>query len=269
MSKHKVLAVVVGIVVMISGAPCSWDRVHGDDITHGNLSDNTRIHSVNLGYDLIYRVYTPAGYDGTNARPVFYVTDGNEYADPEFGAMPITLDNLIADGLIEPVIVVFIDARNPDDLNQNRRGYEYLANARYAAFLVTELVPAIDAAYRTTSERGILGASIGGLNAAFVGFTYPDLFGWVAMQSPVFRGTESVVDDYEGSDRLPIKVFMSVGDLREDRKNVLRLLSILADKDYPLMYVEVQAEHSYDAWRVQLDDLLIYFLGTDRALQPD
>ncbi|MDW8466111.1 MAG: hypothetical protein RML35_08025 [Chloroherpetonaceae bacterium] len=86
----------------------------------GQLSDNFRISSLRLGYTVQYRVYTPFGYErGAAQLPTIYVTDGHEYANDAMGSMVIVLDNLIAERRIRPVIAVFIDPRNPDNLSQN------------------------------------------------------------------------------------------------------------------------------------------------------
>ncbi len=66
-------------------------------ITKGILSKSFSIESKNLGYTVNYRVYTPAGYSKLKKLPVFYVTDGQEYADPRLGDMITILNNLIAE----------------------------------------------------------------------------------------------------------------------------------------------------------------------------
>ena len=42
----------------------------------GNVSDNVRISSEVLGYDLQYRVYLPGSVDAEATLPVLFVTDG-------------------------------------------------------------------------------------------------------------------------------------------------------------------------------------------------
>ena len=134
-------------------------------VAQGQLSEPLTIRSRALGYDVQYQVYTPAGYETLQDLPVIYATDGQEYAHPDMGALPIVLDNLIADGAIRPVLAVFIDMRDPAT-GGNRRETLLVANDRFQQFLVAELVPAIDQAYRTRAAadgRAILGTSLGGL----------------------------------------------------------------------------------------------------------
>lgn len=238
-----------------------------DDIEHGSLSDNLTIFSDLLNYQLHYRVYTPAGYDDLDTLPVIYVTDGQEYADEKLGSMLAVLDNLIADGAISPVIAVFIDPRNPDNSSQNRREDEYITNDDFIGFLATELVPTIDAVYDTDDSpdgQAILGTSLGGLNAAYVGLNYPAVFHLIAIQSPALWVATEVIDSYATGEMLPLKIFMSTGTISDDTENTRHLREVLQSKGYPLHYIEVSEGHSWGNWRALLDDLLIYFFGPDR-----
>ena len=111
--------------------------------SNGSISPDILISSVpnNLGYDVNYRVYTPAGYDENNLAdlPVIYVTDGHEYAVDHLGAAVTVMDNLIADGLLLPAIAVFVDPRNPSNPSQTRRASEYGSNPAFADFLADVL----------------------------------------------------------------------------------------------------------------------------------
>jgi enterochelin esterase family protein len=124
-------------------------------------------------------VYTPYGYDDMQDLPVVYVTDGHEYADDKLGAMLIVMDNLIHQNVISPIIAVFIDPREPGNTSNNRRMSEYVENINFANFVSDELVPQIDANYKTNPDpdyRAILGTSLGGWNSAFFGLNRSETF---------------------------------------------------------------------------------------------
>ena len=104
------------VTLLIAGSALSGLRVPA---APGSLSDNQIISSEALGYDLQYRVYLPAGYDELSDLPVLFVTDGQWYIDR--GNVPGVMDELIERGAIEPAIAVFVDNRDPHDLNVNRR----------------------------------------------------------------------------------------------------------------------------------------------------
>ena len=126
----------------------------------GNLTPDIRISSEVLGYDLQYRVYEPES--GQDDMSVLFVTDGPGYIRQ--GRMPRVLDRLIGEGAIAPIVVVFVDARDPDNMRRNRRNSQFLCNRDYLTFYEKELIPAVEASYpvaRTREARGILGLSFG------------------------------------------------------------------------------------------------------------
>lgn len=230
-----------------------------DDVRPGTLSAPIAMDSANLGYRVNYQVYTPAGYEALAGLPALYVTDAHEYTDTRMGSLPIVLDNLVADGKIEPLLAVFIDPRDPET-GRNRRESEFLDNPAYTAFLARELVPSIDNAYKTDpapEKRAILGISYGGVNAASCGWAYPDVFGLVGMQSPAFAGDRTVYEHYRSADWLPLRFFLSTGYPWDVDARTMK--GILEDKGCELMYMEVPEGHSWGQWRSQFDDLLVYF----------
>jgi enterochelin esterase-like enzyme len=232
-----------------------------DGVAPGTLGPPVAIASTNLGYSIHYQVYTPVGYEALADLPTIYVTDAHEYTDTRMGSMPAVLDNLIADGRIEPILAVFVDPRDPET-GRNRRESEFLGNPAYAAFLAQELVPAIDSAYETQptpDHRALLGVSYGGVFAAYCSWAYPDMFHLVAMQSPAFVSEETIYERYQSADRLPLRVFLSTGYPWDFDARTMK--GILEEKGYELMYVEVPEGHSWGQWRSQLDDLLIYLFS--------
>ena len=96
------------------------------------LTPDIRISSDVLGYDLQYRVYMPDGYEEKDKLPVLYLTDGQSYI--QRGRVPRVMDRLIRLERIEPVIVVFVDPRDPDNLKVNRRNQQFACNVDYLKF---------------------------------------------------------------------------------------------------------------------------------------
>lgn len=234
------------------------------DIARGELGMVTTHNSRSLGYTVNYRVYTPDGYADMDALPVIYVTDGHEYADDDMGSMVIVLDNLIAEGLIDPVIAVFIDPRNPEQPVENRRESEFLENPDYAAFIAEELVPTIDIVYDTSTDsadRAILGTSFGGVNALYLGASYPDVFGKVAAQSPSVWAMAQIDLYLNYPENTDNQFFVSNGRREWDSFNIDVVLDLLDGKGIDHLFVEVNEGHSWGNWRALLDDMLVYFFG--------
>ncbi len=230
--------------------------------TENTLSENLRIESEILGYALQYRVYTPPGYEDLSNLPVIYVTDGQWYIDS--GEMPALMDQLIAEGKIQPAIAVFIDNRNPDNLNENRRNRQFFCNQRYADFYAKELTPHIDATYKTSGQRSsrvILGLSFGGLNSACFGLQAYNTFEGIAMQSPAMHPVPNLFNQYKNVGKLPINIFLSSGTYRDNEARTRAFRDVLTDIGYNFHYVEVPFDHSWENWKPLLDDVLIYYFG--------
>jgi len=230
---------------------------------NGDLSDNIRIESARLGYALHYRVYTPPGYDqASDLLPTLYITDGQGYI--QNGKMDAVLDAQIKKGAIKPVIAVFVDARNPDNLSENRRNYQFFCVKEYAEFYRDELVPSITKNYRVSirrKDRVILGLSFGGLNAGCFGITAYDVFEGIAMQSPAMHPVPTLYEAYNLEPRRPIKIFLSTGSRSDNTASARKLKKALAAKGYEMHYKEVPFGHNWKNWRPLLDDVLRYYFA--------
>ena len=237
----------------------------GPVFADGKLSDNIRIFSDSLGYDLQYRVYEPEGMRRNSELPALYITDGQWYISR--GELPALLDGEIAAGNIEPVLVVFVDSRNPDNLQQNRRNQQFFCNPRYVDFFTDELLPTIDKEYPSSAmrdDRVILGLSFGGRNSACFGLMAHDSFAGIAMQSPA---NSEMVDElrfqYMAQDKHPLKFFMSVGTVNDNTQAGRQLMETLKFQEYDLTYREVNEGHDWDNWGPLLDDVLHTFFSTE------
>ena len=231
----------------------------------GELSDNRRIASEYLGYDLQYRVYRPAGSGADDELPSLYVTDGHKYL--QRGDFVSVLDTAIADGSIDPLVVVFLDSRDPDRLEVDRRNEQFMCNTDFAAFFANELIPAVSKEQPVSDSRDdrvILGLSFGGLNSACFGLMLPNLFSGIAMQSPASAGHVDIVSDlYEEREALPLKMFLSVGTMNDNQAAVKRFRWVLERKDYDLTYRTVREGHNWKNWGPLLDDVLVTFFAAD------
>lgn len=240
-----------------------WVLVSSAVADEGTLSDNQRIYSTHLGYDLQYRVYRPAHTSDEDKLATLYVTDGQGYlAQGNFKAV---LDESISSGLIEPVLVVFLDSRNPDKLEENRRNSQFMCNRNFAAFFASELIPEIgrqQPAGLSREDRVTLGLSFGGLNSACFGIMLSKWFSGIAMQSPASGEHLEVVRGlYEEKEHLPLKMFLSVGSRNDNTGAVKRFRKTLESKGYDLTFIKVTGEHNWNNWGPLLDDVLITFFA--------
>ncbi|MEO1498677.1 MAG: alpha/beta hydrolase-fold protein [Planctomycetota bacterium] len=243
------------------------ETIRRPGVARGTLSNNVRMATDRLPHDVNYRVYTPAGYgaseNGLGALtdlPTVYVTDGHEYTAEHMGSMTAALDNLIADGKLAPTIAVFIDPRDPVS-GSNRRQELYVANESFADFVADDLMPAIDAAYRTDARpesRTILGTSLGGFFSGYLGAVRPDAVRNLALQSPALGG--SLPRILRQAPPLGQNIVMTGGTFGDDATPDL-IAATLTDLDIDFEYTKVNDGHSWGAWRGQLGELLLATIG--------
>ena len=225
----------------------------------GNLSDYQIINSSNLGHNVRYWVYTPYNYQNLSNLKTIYVTDGQEYKAKGMGSMVIALDNLIHKRLIEPVIAIFVDPVRPDN-SQNMRAQYFLSNSAYALFFKNELVPYIDANYKTNTlaqNRAILGTSYGGHNAAWFGYKIPETFQLIASQSPAYQ--PDMIPFWQNNNINISKFFLSTGVIFDTESKANQMETILKQKQINYQYIKVNEGHSWGNWAALLDNVLIYF----------
>jgi len=230
----------------------------------GVLSNNKIINSPQFGYTIQYQVYIPPNYSEISDLPVLYVTDGHEYSDAQLGAMPIVLDNLLHQKKIQPLVVVFVDTRNPDDLAVNRRSDQFAVNRKYLDFFTETLIPEVEATYKISkmaTQQGILGTSLGGLNAAYFGFARPDVFGKLAIQAPAFWYKKEIYDIVRNASDNPTDIFMSVGAIGDNLNDAERMKTLFEQRTVHFSYLLVNEGHSWGAWSAQIDDILLQFFG--------
>ena len=133
------------------------------------------------GEKVSYLVYLPPDYEkSSDARyPVTYWLQGIGGSQQGMPRFCDRLTKAIEEGKAPAMIVVFangmIDSFYCDAINAKRP---------VETVIIKELIPHIDATYRTIAKREgrmIEGFSMGGFGAARLGFKYPDLFGAISI----------------------------------------------------------------------------------------
>ncbi len=164
-------------------------------------------------------VYLPPGYDDEPGRryPAVYQIQGLtgqldmwRNRSPFRKTYPELADELFAKGEAPPCIVVWVDCWT------SLGGSQFLdspGTGRYHSYLCNEIVPWVDAHYRTLPQRehrGIAGKSSGGYGAMVTPMLRPDLWGGLATHAgdalfemaylPGFPSSvRALRDHYEGS----------------------------------------------------------------------
>lgn len=154
------------------------------------------IHTYEVGTGITIEVYTPEGYRPENRYPVALFNDGEQLFSSSGWNLARTLDGLIDQDEIEPVIAVAIHAEGnrldwytpyEDPWITNNWG-NYTPQAEiYAGIIMEEILPFIKDEFAIDETRvGIFGASLGGLFATWMGLHYPEVVTYSAGLSPSF-----------------------------------------------------------------------------------
>jgi putative esterase len=134
-------------------------------------------------------VYVPPGYDDQPGRryPAVYVIQGYtghlamwRNRSPFRQPFPELADGVFARGEAPPAILVYVDAWTAYGGSQF---VDSPGTGRYHSYLCEEVVPFVDARYRTRADaahRAITGKSSGGFGAMITPMLRPDLFGALA-----------------------------------------------------------------------------------------
>ncbi|MFO0848352.1 MAG: alpha/beta hydrolase-fold protein [Gemmataceae bacterium] len=153
------------------------------DVPHGEVRA-LWYHSKVTGKPRRAMVYTPPGYDTTGRRyPVLYLQHGageDERGWTTQGRANFILDNLIAAKKARPMIVVMDNGYA--DRAGAPPGPQRFDFRPFAEVLTAELIPTVDAAYRTLADRdhrALAGLSMGGMQALQIGLADLDRFAWV------------------------------------------------------------------------------------------
>ena len=249
-------------VLEVSGTDGAF-QAYDPKIAHGVVS-TVEYWSTTLGAKRRAHVYSPPGYmKGAGRYPVLYLVHGAGDSDDSWtsvGHANYILDNLIAAGTAKPMLVVMPFGHTPD-----RPGADLLSNDDFGNDLLKDVIPYIEANWRTqsgTNSRAMAGLSMGGAHTLRYGLTHPELFGYVGIFSMGFLDT-TLVATYEKANAAALKrgarefklVYYAVG--KEDflYRSIAPTRALLAKYGIKDVYNESGGGHTWTNWRRYLADL--------------
>ena len=135
------------------------------------------VTNITYGSNYAARVYTPPGYSRGQPYPYMFLMHGAggseaSWHDNDLYAH-IQLDNLIAQGAVDPFIIVF-----------TRNDYD---NWNFEDILIDNLIPYVEANYCVSTDpnnRALGGLSMGGMQTINIGFPNADKFHYLMPSSP-------------------------------------------------------------------------------------
>ena len=265
----------------------SYGRSSAIEIPEGPEGDYYRPHDVPHGqvrnvvyfssYENRFRrcnVYTPAEYEkGDKRYPVLYLQHGmceDETGWPEQGKANLILDNLIAAGECEPMIVVMdngncginfmeIMQENP---SMSREGF----GASFGPILLNDIIPTIDKQFRTLTDRehrAMAGLSWGGRQTMDVTLTNLDKFAYIGSfsgavslnPSNLEKAYDGVFSDPDAFNSQVKALFIGIGSREGD--GARRLSDALKGIGITNTYFESKdTAHEWLTWRRCLREFL-------------
>lgn len=265
-------------IFIIGGGRADLYKVN--DVPHGTVA-RVWYNSPTLGMDRRMTVYTPAGYEENKKQkyPVFYLlhgAGGDEEAWIALGRTAQILDNLIAQGKAEPMIVVMTNGNAgeqaaPGETHDGMRVPSMMQRGMMEGSFemsFTDVVNFIENNYRVyknKKNRAIAGLSMGGFHSLHISKYYPDMFDYVGLFSaavmpregsecPVYTDMEEKLAKQFAAK--PALYWIGIGktDFLYDANVELR--RILDEKGYPYEYYENEDGHIWKNWRIYLTEFV-------------
>lgn len=245
------------------------------DVPHGKVS-KVWYDSPSLGMKRRMTVYTPAGYGKEDRNyPVLYLLHGmggDEDAWPTLGRATQILDNLIASGQAEPMIVVMTNgnAALPSAPGESPAGFVVpttkLPHTMDGTFEESfmDVVNFIDNNYNTVNDksaRAVAGLSMGGFHSLNIANLYPDKFGYVGLFSAAIGPrTKQDAPLFANRPELLARLFAEgpalywIGIGKDDflYDDNVKYRAQLDAAGYPYVYFESDGGHQWKNWRTYL-----------------
>jgi enterochelin esterase-like enzyme len=224
------------------------------DVPHGDLRTVWYPSSTTQATRRMH-VYTPPGYDkSTDALPVLYLIHGggdNDTAWRTVGKANFILDNLLADGRIEPMLVVMPDGSIPVEVFRDD--------------LVKDIIPHVENKYRVLADpehRALAGLSMGGLEVLDVFMAYPEMFtyinvmssGWFADNEEMFEAGDRRLAEIATTLNSTVKYLLFTQGGPEDiaYNNCKEMLKLFDKHNINYEFSETPGGHSWIVWRHDL-----------------
>lgn len=260
-------------------APPGFDSVRSD-IPHGTIC-TVSYESETVGANRTATVYTPPGYAKDMTYPVLYLLHGIGGDEKEWlveGRAQAILDNLYAEGAIEPMIVVLPNGRAMKD---DRAGGNLFDSAKVQAFatfekdLLNDLMPYMEREFsvsRDREHRALAGLSMGGGQALNFGLGNLDTFAWIGgfSSAPNTKMPELLVPDPDKAREKLRLLWISCGDSDRLMFYSRRTHDFLAAQHVPHVFGSQPGGHDFTVWK---NDLYLFtqllFKSTDRTTDRD
>ena len=265
----KIFLALASLLVTVSGfsqelvkhAPVGFDQPM-EGISHGVI-DTLTYTSKTVGADRRTLIYTPPGYSKKEKYPVLYLLHGIGGDEKEWfknGSPQVILDNLYAQGKLEPMIVVLPNGRAMKD---DSPGENIFAPDKVQAFstfekdLLNDLIPFIEKkfnVYTDKEHRALAGLSMGGGQSLNFGLGNLDTFAWIGgfSSAPNTKTPEALFPDPEKAQKSLKLLWISCGDKDGLMRFSSRTHDYARDHDVPHIFYVEPGGHDFEVWKNDL-----------------
>ena len=239
-------------------APAGFDQKRAG-IAEGQI-DSVFYDSKTVGVKRRALVYLPPGFSKQQKYPVLYLLHGIGGDEKEWlrgGNPPVILDNLYADGNIEPMIVVMPNGRAMKDDRATGNIFDPEKVKAFATFeqdLLEDLIPFIEKQYpvlKDREHRAIAGLSMGGGQSLNFGLGNLDRFAWVGgfSSAPNTKPPKELLPDPEQAKKQLRLLWISCGDKDGLIGFSKRTHDYLYQHDVPHVYYIEPGVHDFKVWK--------------------
>jgi enterochelin esterase-like enzyme len=239
-------------------APKGFDQVRMG-IAKGKL-DTIKYQSKTVGTTRKALVYTPPGFNKKIKYPVLYLLHGIGGDEKEWlngGKPQVILDNLYAEGKIQPMIVVMPNGRAMKDDRAVGNVFDKEKVDAFATFekdLLNDLIPFVEKTYQTLTDRenrAIAGLSMGGGQSLNFGLGNLDKFAWVGgfSSAPNTKVPQELVPNPEDAKKKLKLLWISCGDSDGLLSFSKRTHDYLYQNDVPHIYYLESGGHDFKVWK--------------------
>ena len=220
------------------------------EVPHGNVQQ-VYFYSKSTNTHRRAFVYTPPTYGKDKKKyPVLYLQHGwgeDETAWSNQGHANLIMDNLIAEGKIEPFIIVMTYGMT----NDVRFGHINQFTAKeFETVLVDELIPYIDSNFRTLADkkhRAMAGLSMGGFETRLITLRRPEVFNYYGLLSGGVYAPGDIKDKNQVA-----SIFISCGS-KENPAGVTKAVEDLKAAGFnATSFVSPDTAHEFLTWRRSL-----------------
>lgn len=243
---------------IIKQMPSGFDSVQAN-IPHGKI-DSISYNSKTVGTTRKALIYTPPGYSKKKKYPVLYLLHGIGGDEKEWlngGHPQVILDNLYAQGKVEPMIVVMPNGRAMRDDRATGNVFAADKVAAFATFekdLLNDLIPYIQKHYPVYDDRehrAIAGLSMGGGQSLNFGLGNLDKFAWIGAFSaaPNTKLPEQLLPDPEKARNELKLLWISCGASDGLIGFSQRTHDYLVKNNVPHIYFVEPGVHDFKVWK--------------------